>query len=89
MKKVLISSLLFLLSAKVLAVDFDNYLYADYNWDNSPYNYDNSLTNPKALIFYSTKGKPKGYIVKKENKLILFNKKGHCKGYTDLHSLKP
>jgi len=81
-KKIIPILILIILSGKVLAVDFNNYIYADYNWDNSPHNYNNSLYNPKALIFYSTKDTPKGYIVKKGNKLILFDLKGNCKGYT-------
>jgi len=66
---------------KLSFLDFSASSYADYNWDNSVHNYDNSLYNPKALIFYSTKDKPKGYVVKKENKLVLFDFKGNCKGY--------
>jgi hypothetical protein len=80
MKKILVSILIIISASSVLANEAD-YLYADYNWDNSPHNYNNSLNNPKAQIFYSTKDKPKGYIVKKGNKLILFDLKGKCKGY--------
>ncbi len=82
MKKSLIILILIFLATKTLALEVnDSYFSANYNFDNSPHNYNNSLNNPKALIFYSTKNKPKGYIVKKGETLILFDLKGHYKGY--------
>ncbi len=82
MKKSLIILILIFLATKTLALEVnDSYFSANYNFDNSPHNYNNSLNNPKALIFYSTKNKPKGYIVKKGETLIVFDLKGHYKGY--------